>query len=645
MLSFFPTPYPDELLYSILARYHIRSGNKAAKTTMQELFGSRYAIATADLPCNLAALAKNLSFLSGVSAEAFIQKHTLYPFYAPFLPLERSRQVLEALKSDHGGSIHDQIGIRASVIKAPKFLRFCPQCAEQDKETFGELYWHRVHQAPGILMCPHHKVMLQNSQVPYQGLNRHEYIAASHQNCLPQPTQFSLSLETSPVLTDLSQDAFYLLEHSLASCDAQWFRQQYITLLIERRLATVTGRVHQRDLLHQFRYCCGKAVLEALDSDVAEDGDHTWLASIVRKHRKAFHPIRHLLMMRFLEVSVEAFFEHSDRNYRPFGQGPWPCLNTAAEHHLKPVVTALKISLCGDTKKPVGTFTCECGFVYCRTGPDEKESDSHQIGKIKAVGPVWQQKLKHLVEGEQLGLRAIARELQVDPRTVNRYVDILKLCPQWRSPAEAEQANQPQPSAFQANVSTNVKAQQRERWQTLKIHHPQASKTALRRMAPGTYMWLYRHDCKWLQQNSPLPRTTTISNNRVDWQERDFQILAQVQAAVDLLLAIEKPVRVTISRVAKTIGHLALIEQHLDQMPQTKAYLDSVVETVEAFQVHRVRWAAKQLDEQGTAVEAWKIVRQAGLGSTSSEVVSKVIEQEVKIRLRIQNSTLVKFVP
>ena len=27
MIPFFPTPYPDELWYSVICRYHIRSGN------------------------------------------------------------------------------------------------------------------------------------------------------------------------------------------------------------------------------------------------------------------------------------------------------------------------------------------------------------------------------------------------------------------------------------------------------------------------------------------------------------------------------------------------------------------------------------------------------------------------------------------
>lgn len=38
MISFFPTPYEDELLYSILARYHLRSGNISYVDTNKDLF-------------------------------------------------------------------------------------------------------------------------------------------------------------------------------------------------------------------------------------------------------------------------------------------------------------------------------------------------------------------------------------------------------------------------------------------------------------------------------------------------------------------------------------------------------------------------------------------------------------------------------
>ena len=43
----------------------------------------------------------------------------------------------------------------------------------------------------------------------------------------------------------------------------------------------------------------------------------------------------------------------------------------------------------------------------------------------------------------------------------------------------------------------------------------------------------------------PRPRSTPTSNNRVNWQERDRQILAQVQAAVEQLLVIAlSPIRI-----------------------------------------------------------------------------------------------------
>ena len=40
MLQYFPTPYPDELWYSVLGRYHVRSGNPNSATTLRELFGA-----------------------------------------------------------------------------------------------------------------------------------------------------------------------------------------------------------------------------------------------------------------------------------------------------------------------------------------------------------------------------------------------------------------------------------------------------------------------------------------------------------------------------------------------------------------------------------------------------------------------------
>lgn len=41
---FFPTPYPDECLYSIFCRYFVRSGSTSNKKTIFELFGEAQSI-------------------------------------------------------------------------------------------------------------------------------------------------------------------------------------------------------------------------------------------------------------------------------------------------------------------------------------------------------------------------------------------------------------------------------------------------------------------------------------------------------------------------------------------------------------------------------------------------------------------------
>ena len=42
MISFFPMPYPDELWYSVICRYHIRSGNPSFKYSIRELYGANH---------------------------------------------------------------------------------------------------------------------------------------------------------------------------------------------------------------------------------------------------------------------------------------------------------------------------------------------------------------------------------------------------------------------------------------------------------------------------------------------------------------------------------------------------------------------------------------------------------------------------
>ncbi|MEH2047974.1 TnsD family Tn7-like transposition protein [Nostoc sp.] len=113
----------------------------------------------------------------------------------------------------------------------------------------------------------------------------------------------------------LAQDISWLITSNLFSRELEWFQRKYIALLIEKDFATATGRVNQKRLLDNFLFFYGAEVLVAVNSMVNYENEQNWLFSIVRKHRKSFHPIRHLLVIRFLTNSIEEFF-NTDYQYK-----------------------------------------------------------------------------------------------------------------------------------------------------------------------------------------------------------------------------------------------------------------------------------------------------------------------------------------
>ena len=525
------------------------------------------------------------------------------------------------MKSDRGGNIHTTAGVMASAIFAPQYFRFCPECLQKDLDKHGETYWHRLHQIQGVIFCPVHKITLQNSQIPIQGFNKHQYEAATESNCQTGDLKLNYSQTAIKQLINLAQDIAQLLENTYTSRTLEWFTKRYQTLLIERGYANVSGRVKQEKLIDDFLYFYDAEFLEIIDSTVAYKDRSNWLSQITRKHRKVFHPIRHLLMIRFLTDSIDTFF-HNNKQYRPFGKSPWLCLNAAAEHYLQPVITDLEVTHCLENKKPLGTFSCSCGMVYSRSGEDKTEEDKLRIGRVITYGRLWEDKLKELVEVKKLGLRATARELRVEPNTIKRYVALLDLTPTWTK--NKPKAKSPKSLSID---SGDIKQEKRDIWLNLQQENSELSKTEIRKLAPDVYAWLYRRDRTWLNTNSPKLKQPKSSVDKVDWNTRDKEIFIKVQSAVEQLLKKDKPVRITVSRIGASLGLKALLEKHLGKLPQTKAYLESVTETVEDFQIRRIEWAVKELDCQGEEIKEWKILRLASLREDVSDKVRRFLEE------------------
>src|SRR5574344_882267 len=175
----FPVPYAEELLYSTIARAGVRQGLISPKQLLDEVFGSRTVMATIDLPSNIEKVARWLP--STLTPEALIYSHTLFPLYAPFVPEDRRRQCMQWLIGSQGAS-QLALGIAASRVQTPRFVRYCPGCLIEQRNQYGEYFWLREWQAEGIDACPKHGVLI-NTRIARPLIERHHFIAASPEHC------------------------------------------------------------------------------------------------------------------------------------------------------------------------------------------------------------------------------------------------------------------------------------------------------------------------------------------------------------------------------------------------------------------------------------------------------------------------------
>ena len=162
MIAYFPAIYPDELVYSWFCRYYVHSGCLSHKMALQELYCKRSDNPSKEFIGNLNPEARE-QIGKMYPLDKLVLDHTMYPQYARFVPLEQKKTALFRLG-------HDSCDVHQLFAVLPRddgeqYLRFCPLCAKEDRETYGETYWHRKHQIRNVSICTKHKCRLMESNV------------------------------------------------------------------------------------------------------------------------------------------------------------------------------------------------------------------------------------------------------------------------------------------------------------------------------------------------------------------------------------------------------------------------------------------------------------------------------------------------
>lgn len=611
-MIFFPPLYDDELLYSGLARYHRQTGNFSTKRTLAELFGSTSICATTTFSSNLNNLWERLNKSIYYDPNALIAKYTLLPYYAPFLPTARFEELKRIMREDNGTNIYMKLGKVASAIKSPLYLRYCPKCLEDDKKRNGEAYWRRTHQIEGVQFCHIHCCLLIDSSIPLAGRkNKHAFYTVEHGITSLEYTRNECSENIEPLMF-ISKQSHYLLNNELLPIGLDQLYQFYKNELLKKGFVSALGEVRCAELRTEFIAHYGPPFLQSLNCYINPEDGHSWLHKLVRKPRVTCHPLRHILLLGFLGKEIAAIYENHISTSQPFGPGPWMCLNKAALHYKQQVISDCAITRCSDTGKPVGIFSCLCGFVYSRRGPDKLETDLCRIGRIKSFGQVWTEKL-HELNQTNFSLRKKAEILGVDPNTVKRQIEVKRVF-------------------IQANTNDDTKNSYRLAWSNLLSTYYDKKIVDLRSKNQGVYKWLYRNDREWLMELNAIRRTKAVNNDSsVDWAKRDSELVVEVEkVASEIRNDTCGTIRITTNEIGRRLHKLSLISNKLCKLPQSQNCLNVLTESVEQFQIRRIKNTIQFLNGQIGPLQSWKVRRISGLKKEFAVKYDRLIEDEIR---------------
>lgn len=609
MLTFFTDFYDEEILYSVVCRFHYYMRNKDYKESFRDLFGDKKYIPSIAFSSHISNLANRLDNEHYLK-EQLLNRYTLLPLYNLFIDIDRLNHIKEAMYSNDGKAIYTLVGRVASRTESKDKLYYCPVCCREDLSNIGEVYYHRIHQADGVYVCPTHKVILHttdnNSRIALNRLN--------YSNINTNVVEVYLNNE----YYCLAKDIEYILVNS-TNISRDFLLSQYKRILKYKGYIKKNSCLDQKRLESEFIERFSDEFLRRLNLQL--NVKYHWLQKTARNPDKTTDPIKHVLLMELLVGDVESFFSFN-KDYLPFGNVNWPCLNPVCKSYKKKVIKKCTITQDYKTKLPVGTFKCTCGFKYSRKGPDKQDSDRYKIGSIKEFGWLWEDTLrKYIVDGIS-GVRALSKLMGCDPKTIVKYASKLNLTEQINTSyrdtiyEDKHTDNQAIVMVYRADINRFISENKNK------------SRTEVRKALQKQYTYLYRHDKEWLFENLPNKKTNTNKfYSRVDWNARDIEMRRLILNKAQELYDKEPLVRVTKTRLGKELKRSSFIEKKLHLLPQCNLTLKSVCESYEEFRLRRIKY---WVDISPSNITTWEIQRVACIKSEYYKELEKYIKQLIK---------------
>jgi len=525
--GFFPTPYSDECLYSILCRYYARCGSARYERISQILFGGlQNLIGTIYLPVKSERTDYWTSPESGVTRDRVATNHTLYPYYAISYKPELRSEIEMVLNGGVSVSTLDRTMILKSRRSWLRHLRYCPLCAAEDIAEYGVTYWHRRHQLPGSYYCSKHQVRLNNSHITTKQATTGFYPASSEARVVVKvDTIADVFDKHKDKCLKIGHESEWLLENGLSVDWQKNGREKYLRLFRDSGIASVHGSRYDYNALIKLVYdYWGNEFLDALFTETPVYPE--WLSRVHANMMCRFLPLQHILLMCAVKGSVDEYV-NSDVSENPFGAAPFICENPICDHY------HIDGAICTEVKRfnsrAVGYFFCkDCGMRY----KISKAKPLKGVIVITDYGHLWKSKLMNYSQDKTITNEKAAEMLKCDVSVMMLQKKKLGLLRMPRYDVELG------PEVY---YKTKVAA--------LIEEYSEVSYSLMQKKIPGAYDYLDGHHREWLREHLTLRWGTSERRKFVEYEQ------AKIQEAVALISANLPSRQISYARIFMAINH------------------------------------------------------------------------------------------
>jgi hypothetical protein len=418
MAALFPTLSTEEPFFSAITRYAEAMRFPDVYVLNKSLYDGFAERPAGEFPGYLEAFVSRLPPGHPYTVEGLLWDHTPLPYIYPFYPRSQVRRAIADMRTQPVSKSGDGMFAR------PRFdpqtpLRFCRRCVEFDRATsHGVPYWRRVHQLPGVMACPDHRVPLCLSEVgpvwvlpsdPYhkyynRGISSLAAVLDQKDEWEPVP----LEGRALDVALEVADDSLWLLQHAQTADQLATVMERHRLHLGAAGFLNARGRVRRRDL--------GAAIVARMGDVLGESStDPTHVQYVYRWHFGSMWggignpvlPVYHILQFRTAGVSAAEFFAGPPpsvvRRTPSVGVLLGPCRNVVCEARGQPPPFS---------PRPVPQIVLvacpRCGYTYAR----RSDRPGRPRWRVLRLGSRWSVRFRALVRAN-VPLPELVRELGV----------------------------------------------------------------------------------------------------------------------------------------------------------------------------------------------------------------------------------------